>query len=114
MAKVVAFDLDGVLSEDVDTDHDDLSGTYIYRRPRASARETMKKALASGCTIVIYTGRGENHRRLTEDWLAANGFHYHYLFMCKPYYSRFVDDRIPGISVEDQLRALSEWIDDVE
>jgi hydroxymethylpyrimidine pyrophosphatase-like HAD family hydrolase len=86
MARVICFDIDGVLTEDVDTHHDDLPGTYVYRRPSAEAREVMRRAYAQGWTVLLFTGRREAQRRITEDWLGQNGFHWHFLRMDKPYY----------------------------
>lgn len=106
MARVLCFDIDGVLTEEADTNHEDLAGTYVYRRPSKRARELVLRAYDSGWYVVLYTGRREAHRRITEDWLYAHGFHYHALFMGKPYFTYLVDDRVIGISVKKQLDAV--------
>lgn len=103
MAKVICFDIDGVLTEDCDNDVEDLTGKYIYRRPRVRARELAYRAYRSGFYVLLYTGRKEAQRRVTEDWLHANGFHYHRLEMGKPYYTWIIDDRVCGLSVDRQL-----------
>lgn len=114
MANVICFDIDGVLTEEADTKHADLAGTYIYRSPNYRARDLMARAYSAGYYVLLYTGRREAHRRLTEDWLHSHGFHYHRLEMGKPYFSYFIDDRILGASVDDQLDALAEMIRDAE
>ena len=93
MAKVVCFDIDGVLTIESDTKRDDLSGTYAYRSPNKDAIATVCAAHDAGWTVVLYTGRKEGHRALTENWLFANGVPYHFLVMGKPYFRYVVDDR---------------------
>ena len=93
MAKVLCFDIDGVLTEDSDTDHQDLSGTYATRIVNERVKSLIAKAVAAGWTVTLFTGRKEGSRRLTENWLYANGVEYHFLFMDKPYFTYFVDDR---------------------
>ncbi len=93
MAKVICFDIDGTLTEEATTNHEDLAGSYIYRKPNFYARAVVLEAYDAGFTVVLHTGRREAQRRITEDWLHAHGFHYHYLFMDKPYYTWVVDDR---------------------
>ena len=93
MAKVICFDIDGVLTLDSDTDHQDLSGTYATRKVNNRVKDLISKAVASGWTVTLFTGRKEGSRRLTENWLYANGIEYHFLFMDKPYFMYFVDDR---------------------
>lgn len=111
MAKVVCLDIDGVLTEEASTNHSDLAGTYIYRRPNLKARSVMVKAYAAGFTVILYTGRREAQRRITEDWLYSHGFHYHYLFMDKPYYNYVLDDRICGVTVDQQIEAFEKILE---
>jgi uncharacterized HAD superfamily protein len=106
MAKVVCFDIDGVLTKETDTNHQDLAGSYIYRSPNPVAKETMRKAYDAGFTVILHTGRREAHRRITEDWLHAHGFHFHFLFMGKPYFTKVIDDRVCGVTVDQQLEAF--------
>lgn len=93
MAKVLAFDLDGVLTVDPNVNHNDLVGSYVYARPNIEAKHLMDFAYENDWTVVIYTGRREEQRRLTENWLYAHGFHYHFLIMGKAYYTYLIDDR---------------------
>ena len=93
MADVICFDIDGVLTLDSDSDHGDMSWTYANRRGNEEAKKLIAEAVECGWTVTLYTGRKEGHRRLTENWLFANGIDYHFLFMDKPYFTYFVDDR---------------------
>lgn len=114
MADVLCFDIDGVLTEEDSTNHADLAGSYIYRRPRVRARALCLRAYDAGLTVILFTGRREAQRRITEDWLHAHGFHYHFLFMGKPYFTWIVDDRVLGVTVDQQLDALENALDALE
>jgi len=103
MAKVICFDIDGVLTLDSDTDHQDLAGTYATRKVNKRVKDLISKAVASGWTITLFTGRKEGSRRLTENWLYSNGIEYHFLFMDKPYFMYFVDDRSRTIDEIDTI-----------
>lgn len=110
MAKILQLDLDGVLTEDADTRYNDLSGTYTHRKPRRRAIELAAKAMEAGWTVIIYTGRREEQRRLTENWLYERNVRYHFLLMGKPYYTVQVDDRVAGASVDEQLKAVEKLL----
>ncbi len=103
MAKVICYDIDGVCTEEGATVHDDLAGTYIYRRPNLRTRDQMRRAYNQGWTVTLYTGRREAYRRITEDWLHSHGFHYHFLFMDKPYFNYVIDDRGRSLNEFDSL-----------
>ena len=101
-AKVLAFDLDGICSNETETDL--LPGSWTCRSPNDRVRQLMYRARNAGYTVVVYTGRGEIYRRITEDWLQINGFPYHFLVMGKAYYTYLVDDRARTVAeVEDIL-----------
>jgi len=109
MAKVLCFDIDGVLTKDADTDHQDLSGTYATRRVNPQVKDLISRAMATGWTITLFTGRKEGNRRLTENWLYANGIGYHYLFMDKPYFTYIVDDRSRSVEELDAIIKLDNF-----
>lgn len=111
MANVIAIDIDGVLTEETDTHHEDLSGTYQYRSPRQRAKDVIMAAFREGWVVQLFTGRREAQRRITEDWLHANGFHFHFLTMGKPYFRFMIDDRILGATVEQQFQAFEALLD---
>lgn len=111
MAQVICFDIDGVLTEESDTDHRDLAGTYVYRGVRKRALELSLRAYNSGLYVLFFTGRREAHRRITEDWLVLHGFHYHSLVMGKPYFTWVIDDRVLGVSVDQQLDELERMLE---
>ena len=103
MAKVICFDIDGVLTLEADTDHQDLAGTYATRNVNPEAKRLINQAVDSGWTVTLYTGRKEGVRKLTENWLFANGIEYHFLFMDKPYFTYFVDDRCRSLEEIDNI-----------
>jgi len=107
VANVICFDIDGVLTIEAKTDYQDLAGTYIYRGPNLKAKAVMDKAYDSGWTVVLYTGRREVQRRITEDWLYSHKFHYHFLIMNKPYYSLMIDDRTITLENFDEMLDFS-------
>jgi hypothetical protein len=45
---------------------------------------TLNKWFDEGHIITFFTSRTEEHRAITEKWLADNGFKYHGLLMGKP------------------------------
>ena len=105
MAKVLCFDIDGILTKDADTDHQDLSGVYATRILNTEVKELISKAVASGWTTTLFTGRKEGSRRLTENWLYAHGVEYHYLFMDKPYFTYMIDDRSRSVEeIKDLIK----------
>ena len=114
MAEVICFDIDGVLTEEAGVNHRDLAGSYIYQKPRRRAKELCLRCYDAGLTVILFTGRREAQRRITEDWLHAHGFHYHYLFMGKPYFTWVIDDRVMGATVDQQLGALEGYLDEGE
>lgn len=103
MAKVLCYDIDGVVTVESDTHHEDLAGSYIYRSPNFRVRDQILRAFKQGWTVILFTGRREWQRRLTEDYLASHGFHYHFLFCNKPYFSFVVDDRARSLDEVDAI-----------
>jgi len=112
MAKVICFDIDGFLTVDSDMKRADLSGSYIYREPRVRAKEVMLRAYEAGWYVLLFTGRREQQRRITEDWLQSHGFPYHHLQMGKPYFTYVMDDRVLGASVNEQLDAFEKVLEE--
>jgi hypothetical protein len=101
--KVIAFDLDGVLTLPQNINHADPAGSYVYAQPNYQTKQIMLDAMEAGWVVVIYTGRREEQRKLTENWLYSNGFQYHYLIMGKAYYTYIVDDRACSLEQISQI-----------
>ena len=59
MADVICFDIDGVLTLDSDTDHQDLSGTYATRQVNKRVKGLIARAIKEGWTVTLFTGRKE-------------------------------------------------------
>ena len=84
--------MDGTLT--IDNDWNVRTGTECYRRrkPDLHAIDLVKGAVEKDWTVIIRTGRKEEHRALTVEWLAANQVPYHFLFMNKPLCTYRIDD----------------------
>lgn len=85
--KVIFVDLDGTICTEEKT----------FDRPLAKllpgARQKVNQLYKSGHTIVIWTARGWEQFRVTEEWLRKHSIKYHQLLMGKPIASIFIDDR---------------------
>ena len=92
IAKIIEFDIDGILTVETEFDPEDPPGTYIYRSPNIPNIDLLKKAHSLGWTVVLHTGRREEQRRITESWLSQHKIPYHFLFMGKPLCKYRIDD----------------------
>ncbi len=86
---IVAFDIDGVLA---DTKGEGIDA-YADALPRPEAIALIKEFRDAGDVVILWTGRRESRRRITEDWLDLNGVDYDFLFMGKPRFDFFIDDK---------------------
>ncbi|MDG1781327.1 MAG: phosphoheptose isomerase [Flavobacteriales bacterium] len=75
------IDIDGTITEDVPNEQPERMATC---EPFPDAMETMKKWYEEGHIITFFTSRTEEHRSVTEAWLAKHGIPYHGLLMGKP------------------------------
>ena len=75
------IDIDGTITEDVPNEEPERMLTCIAF-PDALA--TVNRWFEKGHRICFFTSRTEDHREVTEKWLADNGFKYHSLLMGKP------------------------------
>lgn len=75
------IDIDGTICDDIPNEEPERMATAkLY--PDALA--TLNKWFEEGHVITFFTSRTEEHRKVTEEWLKANGFNYHGLLMGKP------------------------------
>ncbi|MCO5259072.1 MAG: phosphoheptose isomerase [Crocinitomicaceae bacterium] len=75
------IDIDGTICDDIPNEEPKRMETAeLY--PEALA--TLNKWYDEGHIITFFTSRTEEHRDVTERWLAKNGFKYHGLLMGKP------------------------------
>jgi hypothetical protein len=110
MADIIAFDLDGIIAVEAHAPDKVRADSYATRTINHHVKALMETAFENGWTVYIYTGRREEERKLTENWLYAHGVKYHLLLMDKPYYTFIVDDRSRTVDemwtiVEDRGRA---------
>ncbi|GAA0870994.1 hypothetical protein GCM10009117_01390 [Gangjinia marincola] len=75
------IDIDGTITEDVPNEEPERMATC---KPFPDALEILNKWYSEGHVICFFTSRTEEHRAVTEKWLAEHGFNYHSLLMGKP------------------------------
>ena len=75
------IDIDGTICDDIPNEQSELmKSAKLY----PDALKTLNKWYNEGHVITFFTSRLEEHRKVTEEWLAKNGFKYHALLMNKP------------------------------
>ena len=75
------IDIDGTITDDIPNEEPDRMATC---KPYNDALLTCNKWFDEGHMICFFTSRVEQHREVTETWLAKHGFKYHTLLMGKP------------------------------
>jgi len=75
------IDIDGTITEDVPNEEPERMSTC---EPFPDALETLNKWFDEGHIITFFTSRTEEHRPVTEAWLAKHGFKYHGILFGKP------------------------------
>ena len=75
------IDIDGTICDDIPNEEPERMETAaVY----PDALEILNKWYREGHMITFFTSRTEDHRTVTEAWLAKEGFKYHGLLMGKP------------------------------
>ncbi len=75
------IDIDGTICDDIPNEEPERMATaQLY----PDALETLNKWYDQGHIITFFTSRTEDHRAVTEKWLAEHGFKYHGMLMGKP------------------------------
>jgi uncharacterized HAD superfamily protein len=93
--KVYAVDLDGTLCEE------DGWEKSKYAMPKLARVRALQKLFLKGAKVIIYTGRGEEMRTETEEWLELHSIPYHELHMGKPRADLYVDEAKKLLSIEE-------------
>jgi hypothetical protein len=75
------IDIDGTICDDIPNEEPERMATAAHY---PDALETLNKWYEEGHFITFFTSRTEEHRTVTETWLAEKGFKYHGLLMGKP------------------------------
>lgn len=81
MNKVYLIDIDGTICDDIANEEAHL---FASANHYPDALETINQWYAEENYICFFTARLEEHRQVTEEWLASRGFKYHQLLMNKP------------------------------
>ena len=79
--KIFLIDIDGTICDDIKNEDSHL---YPGAKVFPNSREVINKWYNEGNIITFFTAREAKDRRVTEEWLEANGFKYHGLVMDKP------------------------------
>ena len=87
MKKTIAIDMDGVIC------HEERTFDRPLASPITGAIESVNAIHSAGHTVIIWTARGWEQFRATEDWLKRHGVSYDVLLMGKPIVDLFIDDR---------------------
>ncbi len=75
------IDIDGTICEDIPNEE---PGRMLTARLFPDALDMVNKWYDEGHVITFFSSRTEEHRAITEQWLKAQGFKYHYLLLNKP------------------------------
>ena len=75
------IDIDGTVCDDIPNEEPER---MVTAKVFPEALETIKTWHAEGHFITFFTSRTEEHRMVTENWLAEHGFPFHGLLMGKP------------------------------
>ncbi len=85
--RTLLIDIDGTICTEERTFERSLA------QPLPGAIENINKLYEAGHTIIFWTARGWEQYKVTEKWLADNGFKYHQILMGKPQADLIIDDR---------------------
>lgn len=111
--KVIVFDIDGTLANVTHRRH------WVATKPKnwaawnaAMAQDTVHADICwmlqgfatAGHQIILCSGRGNEHRAVTEKWLADNGIYWDWLFM-----RRAGDHRKDSIVKVELLEQIRQW-----
>ena len=91
---IIYCDIDGVLC----TQDQTKPSLYHLAKPIKKNIERLNSLYYANHTIILWTARGSisgvDYRDLTEAQLEEWGVKYHKLRMDKPYFDKFIDDRL--------------------
>lgn len=75
------IDIDGTIGDDIPNEEPER---MVTAAAYPDALKICNKWFDEGHIITFFTSRTEEHRKVTEDWLAKHGFKYHAMLMGKP------------------------------
>ncbi len=75
------IDIDGTICDDIPNEEPER---MVTAKVYPDALEILNKWYDEGHIITFFTSRTEDHREVTEAWLAKHGFKYHGMLMGKP------------------------------
>lgn len=75
------IDIDGTICDDVPNEEPERMSIV---EPYPDALDICNKWYDEGHVITFFSSRTDEHKLITEEWLAKHGFKYHYLLLNKP------------------------------
>lgn len=99
VGKKIGVDLDGTLCEKTTYD----SEGFRTALPRIENIGMVNKLAIEGNIIIIWTGRNENYRKITEDWLNEHRVIHHSLVMDKMHFDIYIDEKRKLMPVDDSM-----------
>lgn len=75
------IDIDGTIGDDIPNEEPER---MLTAAAYPDALRICNKWFDEGHIITFFTSRTEEHRKVTEEWLAKHGFKYHGMLMGKP------------------------------
>lgn len=99
--KRFVFDIDGTVCSE------EKAQERMFAKPKQDVIDFINKLYNEGHTIILYTARGWDQQKVTENWLKTNNVNYHTLILGKPIYDYWIDDR--SVNVNDLGRLMNEF-----
>ena len=75
------IDIDGTICDDIPNEEPERMLTAM---PYPDAHKILNKWYGEGHIITFFTSRTDEHKEVTEQWLAKHDFKYHHLLLNKP------------------------------
>ena len=99
--KKFVFDIDGTICSE------EKSQERVFAKPRQKIINLINQLFDKKHLIILYSARGWDQYRITEDWLKINNVKYTSLILGKPVYDYWIDDRC--INIKDIDKFINEF-----
>ena len=95
--KKFVFDIDGTICSE------EKSQERVFAKPNQKTINLINYLYDQKHLIILYSARGWDQYRITENWLEVNKVNYSSLILGKPVYDYWIDDRCINIKDIDKL-----------
>jgi len=92
----IAIDIDGTIADFSKVNFGKVNkntSELLKAKPIKGALEAVNKLYKQGHTVVFYTSRNDESRKVTREWLKKHGFSFHHIVMRKFVAHVYIDDR---------------------